>query len=68
MHRIKSILYVKEWKSKDKIHKRTYALIVDELGNLEEGVGYGSDFEVGDRVAYFHHSGTNKMKKLVDKD
>lgn len=55
-----------EWKSKGKIHKRTHALIRDELGNIEEAVGYGSDYKVGDKVEYFHHYGQNKMRKKLD--
>jgi hypothetical protein len=54
---------VTEHRKGNEIYYRTHALITDDIGNIEEAVGYGSDYKVGDKVEYFHHYGQNKMRK-----
>lgn len=68
MRTIIKIEHVEERKTlTGKPYWRTYAIVKDEMGNEEEAVGYGKDFDLGDRVEYFHHFGQNKMRKTVHK-
>lgn len=60
MRSIVKIEYVEELKDKNgKTYYRTYAVLDDG----SEAIGYGSDFDLGDRVQYFFHKQTPKMRK-----
>lgn len=58
MVRILKIEGVMSWKSKGKLHHRTYVVLDDG----EEAVGYGKDFQVNNKVERFFHKGQIKVR------
>lgn len=65
MRRIIRIIGKESWRKGDKIHNRTYAVLDDG----SEVVGYGIDFDVGEKVEVFHDTKWDvvKMRKSIDK-
>lgn len=64
MRSIIKIEGVEERKSRlGKRYYRTYAILDDGT----EAVGYGSDFDLGDKVQVFYHYGVVKFRKPIDK-
>lgn len=43
-------------------YKKTYAIIEDELGNLEEAVAFGDGFENGQEIEYFFDDKWGQIK------
>lgn len=65
MRHIKKIQHIEERSKNGRTYFRTYALVSDELGNIEEAVGWSEDrdhFSVGQRVEYFEHNNVLKMR------
>lgn len=64
MRKIIKIDFVQELRDKqNKRYFRTYAVLDDGT----EAVGFGKDFDLGDKVQVFLHYGVIKMRKPIDK-
>lgn len=66
MRKITSIQEVEFFISKDgRKLSRTHAVVTDKLGNLEDAIGFGHAFDIGDCVEFFHDQryNVNKMSK-----
>lgn len=67
MRTVLSVQHIEFFVDKNGVKQsRTYALVVDKLGNQEEAVGFGKDFKENDKVSFFHDQryNQNKMEKI----
>ena len=63
MRTIISIEHIEERKDKmGRPYWRTHAIVTDDMGNKEEAVGWGKDYDLGDKVEFFHDDQWNQNK------